>query len=238
MPLPQDISPVFQDIQDTLVRSDAPWIEQTPLRRSRCCGSGARPAPGRHCTIGKRATSRRRTSTSPARMPISSRANCRCETACLNAGDYVYEPSGILHDATTALEDTTYLFICNGAVLFFDENGFTRYTNWEVMEKLRGQSKRRPRPRRRNRRDAGSRLRGVWRARGAGVARCAGSAAARTWRDPGAHRSARRPIRRRADARRQIPVPARSRRSFPAARRRAKSSPSAPTSPVSSPATG
>ena len=26
MPLPQDIRPVFQDIQDTLVRSDAPWI--------------------------------------------------------------------------------------------------------------------------------------------------------------------------------------------------------------------
>src|SRR3954471_18466441 len=25
MPLPQDIRPVFQDIQDTLVRSDAPW---------------------------------------------------------------------------------------------------------------------------------------------------------------------------------------------------------------------
>jgi len=25
-------------------------------------------------------------------------------------------------------------------VLFFDENGFTRYTNWEVMEKLRSQS--------------------------------------------------------------------------------------------------
>jgi hypothetical protein len=24
-------------------------------------------------------------------------------------------------------------------VLFFDENGFTRYTNWEVMEKLRSQ---------------------------------------------------------------------------------------------------
>ncbi len=58
----------------------------------------------------------------------------------LNAGDCVYEPSGILHDATTALEDTTYLFICNGAVLFFDENGFTRYTNWEVMEKLRAQA--------------------------------------------------------------------------------------------------
>jgi hypothetical protein len=25
-------------------------------------------------------------------------------------------------------------------VLFFDENGFTRYINWEVMEKLRAQA--------------------------------------------------------------------------------------------------
>jgi hypothetical protein len=30
MPLPQDIRPLFQDIQDTLVRSDAPWIERSP----------------------------------------------------------------------------------------------------------------------------------------------------------------------------------------------------------------
>jgi hypothetical protein len=33
MPLPQDIRPVFQDIQDTLVRSEAPWIEQSPTAR-------------------------------------------------------------------------------------------------------------------------------------------------------------------------------------------------------------
>jgi len=32
MPLPQDIRPVFQDIQDTLVRSEAPWIEQSKQR--------------------------------------------------------------------------------------------------------------------------------------------------------------------------------------------------------------
>jgi hypothetical protein len=30
MPLPQDIRPAFQTIQDTLIRSDAPWIEQSP----------------------------------------------------------------------------------------------------------------------------------------------------------------------------------------------------------------
>ena len=58
-------------------------------------------------------------------------------TGVLNAGDYVYEPSGVLHDETKALEDTTYLFIATGPILFFDENGFTRYTNWEVMERLR-----------------------------------------------------------------------------------------------------
>ena len=31
MSLPQDIRPAFQNIQDTLVRSEAPWIQQTPL---------------------------------------------------------------------------------------------------------------------------------------------------------------------------------------------------------------
>ena len=54
-----------------------------------------------------------------------------------DAGDYVYEPSGVSHDETKAVEDTTYLFIATGPILFFDENGFTRYTNWEVMEKFR-----------------------------------------------------------------------------------------------------
>ena len=55
----------------------------------------------------------------------------------LNAGDYVYEPSGVLHDATTALEDTVYTFTCDGSVLYFDDNSFTGYTNWETIEKLR-----------------------------------------------------------------------------------------------------
>lgn len=33
MPLPRDIRPVFQEIQDTLVRSDSPWIEQSPMSK-------------------------------------------------------------------------------------------------------------------------------------------------------------------------------------------------------------
>ena len=127
MPLPQDIRPVFQDIQDTLVTADARWIETSPTSKMKVLwvGQETGTAPHKHLA-GAHA------------YVISGKLQVRNGT--LNAGDYVYEPSGILHDATTALENTTYLFICNGAVLFFDENSFTRYLNWEVVEKLRTES--------------------------------------------------------------------------------------------------
>ena len=140
MPLPQDIRPVFQDIQDTLVRSDAPWIEQSPISRVKVLWVGRETgtwASLHHWKKGYVAPPHKHLAGAHAYV-LSGKLQVR--DGVLNAGDYVYEPSGILHDETTALEDTTYLFICNGAVLFFDENGFTRYTNWEVMEKLRAQA--------------------------------------------------------------------------------------------------
>jgi quercetin dioxygenase-like cupin family protein len=57
--------------------------------------------------------------------------------AILNEGDYVYEPNGMLHGATEALEDTVYLFICNGPSLYFDDNGFTSYLGLEENERMR-----------------------------------------------------------------------------------------------------
>ena len=54
----------------------------------------------------------------------------------LKTGDYVYEANGMVHGATTALEDTDYLFICNGPVLFFNENGFTSYLGWEELLRI------------------------------------------------------------------------------------------------------
>jgi anti-sigma factor ChrR (cupin superfamily) len=54
----------------------------------------------------------------------------------LNAGDYVYEPNGMLHGATTALEDTDYLFICNGPIIFFDDDQFLGYEGWEELRRL------------------------------------------------------------------------------------------------------
>ena len=145
MPLPHDSRPVFQDIQDTLVRSEAPWIETSPTSKMKVLWVG--PETGTfalliHWTKGHVASPHKHLAGAHAYV-VSGRLQVRDGT--LDAGDYVYEPSGILHDATTALEDTTYLFICNGAVLFFDENSFTRYLNWEVVEKMRVESAPAPR---------------------------------------------------------------------------------------------
>ena len=137
MPLPQDIRPVFQEIQDTLVTADARWIETSPTSKMKVLWVGQETGTFAlliHWNKGHIAAPHKHLAGAHAYV-ISGKLQVRNGT--LNAGDYVYEPSGILHDATTALEDTTYLFICNGAVLFFDENSFTRYLNWEVVEKMR-----------------------------------------------------------------------------------------------------
>ena len=59
----------------------------------------------------------------------------------LNAGDYDYEPNGVLHGATEALEDTEYLFVCEGPVLFYDEDGLTSYLGWEELVRMRDAAK-------------------------------------------------------------------------------------------------
>ena len=33
LPLPQDIRPALQDVQDTVVRAEEPWIEQSPTSK-------------------------------------------------------------------------------------------------------------------------------------------------------------------------------------------------------------
>jgi hypothetical protein len=144
MPLPQDIRPVFQDIQDTLIRSDAPWIERSPLDSVKVLWTGRETggwATLHHWKKGYAAPPHKHLGGAHVWI-ISGKLQVRDGT--LNAGDYVYEPSGVLHDATTALEDTTYLFIATGPILFFDENGFTRYTNWEVIEQLRASADKLP----------------------------------------------------------------------------------------------
>jgi hypothetical protein len=66
MPLPQDIRPVFQDIQDTLVRSEAPWIQQTQLSSVKVLWVGRETGTWASLHHWEKDTSRRPTSTLPA----------------------------------------------------------------------------------------------------------------------------------------------------------------------------
>ena len=103
MPLPQDIRPVFQDIQDTLVRSEAPWIQQSPMSAVKVLWVGRETgtwASLHHWKKGYVAPPHKHLAGAHAFI-ISGKLQVR--NGVLNAGDYVYEPSGILHDATTVL---------------------------------------------------------------------------------------------------------------------------------------
>ena len=135
--MPQDIRPAFQDIQDTLVRADVPWIEQTATSRVKVLWVGRESGSWMTLHFWKQGHAARPHKHLGAAHVYILSGKLQVRDGTLNAGDYVYEPAGVLHDATTALEDTTYLFQCQGPILYFNDDGFTCYTNWEVIEKLR-----------------------------------------------------------------------------------------------------
>ena len=54
----------------------------------------------------------------------------------LEAGDYIYERNGMIHEQTAALEDTDYLFICEGPMVFYGDEGITGYFGWEEVARI------------------------------------------------------------------------------------------------------
>lgn len=141
MPLPQDISPLNSELMDTLVEaSKVEWIPQPNDPENafmKILWTGAES--GGWAVLfrwlkGYTAPQHKHLSASHTFI-LSGKLQVRDGT--LNAGDYVYEPNGMLHGATTALEDTEYLFICNGTVLFYDDEGFTQYLGWEELERMK-----------------------------------------------------------------------------------------------------
>ncbi len=140
MALPQTITPLNSELMDTLVRArDMAWMPQPndPERAfMKILWTG--PESGSWAVQfrwlkGYTAPQHKHLSASHTFI-LSGKLQVRDGT--LNAGDYVYEPNGMLHGATTALEDTEYLFICNGPVLFYDEAGFTTYLGWEELRRM------------------------------------------------------------------------------------------------------
>ena len=58
--------------------------------------------------------------------------------------DWMYEPAGAVHDATTATEDTLYLANVHGPVIFHKPDGSLDYVqDWRTIKGLAEQANRR-----------------------------------------------------------------------------------------------
>lgn len=142
MPLSQEIRPFHQDLQDALFKArDAHWVETAPgMAWMRILWTGSESgswAAVFRWNKGYVAEPHKHLSASHT---FILKGTLKVRDGLLETGDYVYEPNGVLHGATEAMEDTEYLFICNGPLLFFDEDRFTGYLGWEELEKIRAQT--------------------------------------------------------------------------------------------------
>ena len=138
MALPQEIAPVNAELMDGIAAaSQMEWIETEPGAARKILWTGAES--GRWAVLlkwdkGYVASQHKHLS---AAYTFILKGKLQVRDGVFNAGDFVYEPNGMLHGATTALEDTEYLFMCDGPVLFYDEEGFTSYLGWEELERMR-----------------------------------------------------------------------------------------------------
>ncbi|MDO9459799.1 MAG: cupin domain-containing protein [Alphaproteobacteria bacterium] len=142
MPLPQDIKPVNSELMDSLARSSQmDWIETDPGQAwMKVLWTG--PETGRWAVLLKW----KKGYVAPPHKHLSAAhafilsGSLQVRDGTLETGDYTYEPNGMVHGATTALEDTTYLFICDGPVLYFNDDAFTGYLGWEQLQRLQNRS--------------------------------------------------------------------------------------------------
>ncbi len=142
MPLPQDISPINSEMMDSIARSASmDWIETAPgMAYMKILWIA--PESGRWAIL----LSWKKGYVAPPHKHLSG-AHAFILSGCLQVrdgtlevGDYVYEPNGMVHGETTALEDTEYLFICDGPVLFYNDDAFTGYLGWEQLQRMQDQA--------------------------------------------------------------------------------------------------
>jgi hypothetical protein len=132
MPFPEHLFPVNSEVMDTLVRaSDEDWIDLGPKSAVKVLFTGSET--GRWAVLyrwkkGFVAGQHKHLSGSHTYV-LKGRLQVR--DGVLEAGDYVYEANGMIHGATTALEDTEYLFISEGPLVGFNDDGLRGYQSWE-----------------------------------------------------------------------------------------------------------
>ena len=138
----QDLTPINDQLADIIVRADEPWIETEPgMAWMKVLWTG--PETGRWVALfrwSKGYVAAPHKHLSDAHTYVL-KGKLQVRDGILNAGDYDYEPNGVLHGTTEALEDTEYLFVCEGPVLFYDEDGLTSYLGWEELTRMRDAAK-------------------------------------------------------------------------------------------------
>ncbi len=138
MGLLQDVTPINDQLADIIVRSTDPWIEmEKDMAWIKVLWTGEES--GRWAALfrwnkGYVAAPHKHLS---AAHTFILKGKLQVRDGVLNTGDYDYEPNGVLHGATTALEDTEYLFICDGPVLFYNDDGLQSYLGWEELHRMR-----------------------------------------------------------------------------------------------------
>ncbi|MYE13659.1 MAG: cupin domain-containing protein [Gammaproteobacteria bacterium] len=138
MPLPQDITPFDENLTDTVVAaSDDDWIETDPgkawIRVLWTQGETGRHAGIYRWKKGYAAPSHKHIGAVYVYV-ISGTLQVRDNV--LEAGDFLFEPNGMIHHKTEALEDVDYLMLADGPVIGFDEDGFTGYFGWEELKRM------------------------------------------------------------------------------------------------------
>ena len=142
MGLLQDVTPINDQLADIIVRATDPWIElEKDMAWIKVLGTGEES--GRWAALFRW----NKGYVAPPHKHLSAahtfilKGQLQVRDGLLNVGDYDYEPNGVLHGATTALEDTEYLFICDGPVLFYNDDGFQYYLGWEELHRMREAAK-------------------------------------------------------------------------------------------------
>lgn len=139
MALNQDVTPINPALMDAMVRAgEGDWIPMDDAGKAFVKVLWTGPESGGWAAMyrwykGFVAPQHKHLSASHTFI-LSGKLQVR--DGVLNAGDYIYEPNGMLHGATTALEDTDYLFICNGPVVFYTEKGLSAYLGWEELLRM------------------------------------------------------------------------------------------------------
>ncbi len=141
MALPQDISPINSELMDSLAKTaEMDWIpmEADPEKGFMKVLWTGSESGGWACLFRwlKGYVAPPHKHLSAAHVYVLS-GKLQVRDGILEAGDYVYEPNGMVHGSTIALEDTDYIFICEGPVLFYDDDGFVGYLGWEEIQRIK-----------------------------------------------------------------------------------------------------